>query len=183
MNREQMCKNVESVIASHNENVRTPNAIIRIVWGNAEPALDSIAEAQYSALLNYFDQDYELEFTETGDPEYCPDMLTLSLDIEPTPFPTDSRLLYNLILSLDENVQPCVVPDYEEEEVMLVGLQTSLPVDVLTPRSMVGALRSLHSSARSIKDVFMNQGHDHWAENRHWYTEDDSDGGHDEDER
>jgi hypothetical protein len=177
----QLRKKVEQVIADFNRG-KPETALIRLVWGSADAEDDQFFRefGQQQALLNYSNEDYELSLGRRPCPDYT-DRLRLSLSCDPHILPrSDARRLYNVFANCQESVYPMLSPDAESDsEIIVYGVEVSIPLGTVTPGVLEDALIRLSLSAASMRPWLVEggeEGDDRWEEHRKWFDSDEGDG-------
>lgn len=109
------------------------------------------------SIVSGFDEDLDV-----------PDLATLMVRIPESPeFPLgDARKVFNLFLSLEENVVLVVngVADAFARKLFVVGVRASIAVDEAGPKTLAKVISDLFASAMAVRGYLIDdQGDDHWA--------------------
>jgi hypothetical protein len=97
-----------------------------------------------------------------------PDLATLMIRIPESPeFPLgDARKIFNLFLSLEENIVLVVngVADAVARKLFVVGVRASIALDEAGPKTLAKVISDLFVSAMAVRGYLIDdEGDDHWA--------------------
>jgi hypothetical protein len=157
---------------------------IRVVWGHANKEdadaerEDSEAYQHQHGLMNQLGLDFELLISQHGDPNHPNLCHILTRFDDPQLLPLTPRDLYNVLGCCADAVSLSVHPDTESERILVLGVETCVPVENLTGRVLHDALSRLSMSHNLAFDrLASKRGDDHWAIDGGAEPDAESDGG------
>lgn len=93
---------------------------------------------------------------------------------------TDAKRLYNALASVGDGVQVCLEPgpDKFAPRILVSGVEMTLPLDDLSPTTLLWAMRQLTFSEYCIyRQLVSRDGDDFWANHVWWLGDDEDDDG------
>lgn len=157
---------VDRAIREHNDR---SGGGIRVVWGSpsAEEEAQMTALEIQEALVSYADRDFHLMMGPAGDPD-DPDqcLIWTCLGGEYTLPREGARALFNVLQSCATGVNLRVWPTVKvRPEVRVEGVETVVPLESMTGRTLVDALERLDASAAGVLGQFAGdeEATDHWG--------------------
>lgn len=144
---------------------------IRIVWGHRyqdearEECREPLRYQQQNGLMAYRDLDIGLLITEGGDksfPRHC----QLRTQFPYHNLPLTAKELFNVIRSCQDGVSLAIMPDMLSPNIIVGGVETSIPVEGLTGRILYDALSRLSTSHSLVCNLLTcGEGDDWWSMN------------------